>query len=676
MKRSCLVALSAAFLFAGSLLPAQDSELRPDSGVINGRRYMNGYFGFSYRFPEGWMGNAAVQRTIAVRQMVPLFSANPQGLGASDVRYVSINADFLPPNSTLKSPKEFLELAAQTLSEAFDPLHTDKRCVFAGKQFYRIDMKSRMVPGAPVVYQTQITTFLRSYAVTFSFMASNSDDMAELVRTMESLAFFEPGELPAVPGTKVQVAEKSEGHSQSEAKPTAASATPVQITSATPIAAPANVTPSNAEPKNVDLQTVQPRNVEPVPAFSAPIATLAAKPEVSASTVPAQNAKQSRPTASQATEHPVVANSFVTSVPRVQIMSPPATPLPSTNVEARMASANDKAAATPARQAPPAVTATTVSEPAIVPAAMPAHPVETASGAPVQSSPGQAQVTTVSSNLPDRIQPLAAPVIPANAIPVSPVSAKSGGSLGTMAESAPAKSATIASTGAATATTQKKAAYIPSSLASPPAAALPERVSVVSEDAPAHMAASQTPPSTLIQATRRPSDGSATSGTAAPVTTSAANQHLPASVQPAAAAPSTAIAPPPAADAGPATPEPKRASGVTTLAMNTPPAPIATTAKPSRVQVSTAELEANLTRKTLPVYPMVAKNFKVEGLVVVDVVVDRNGNVLEAKALSGPQLLLRGAEAAVRQWHFKPYMVDGAPVEMESQVSLSYRLSR
>jgi len=92
--------------------------------------------------------------------------------------------------------------------------------------------------------------------------------------------------------------------------------------------------------------------------------------------------------------------------------------------------------------------------------------------------------------------------------------------------------------------------------------------------------------------------------------------------------------------------------------------------------VSTAELEANLTRKPLPVYPMVAKNFKVEGLVVVDVVVDRSGNVLEAKAVSGPQLLLRGAEAAVRQWHFKSYMVDGAPVEMESQVSLNFRLSK
>jgi protein TonB len=110
--------------------------------------------------------------------------------------------------------------------------------------------------------------------------------------------------------------------------------------------------------------------------------------------------------------------------------------------------------------------------------------------------------------------------------------------------------------------------------------------------------------------------------------------------------------------------------------MNTSPVPIAATAKPSRVQVSTAVLEANLTRKTMPAYPMVAKSFKVEGLVVVDVVVDRSGNVLEAKAVSGPQLLLRGAEAAVRQWHFKPYTVDGTPVEMESQVSLNFRLSK
>ena len=113
-----------------------------------------------------------------------------------------------------------------------------------------------------------------------------------------------------------------------------------------------------------------------------------------------------------------------------------------------------------------------------------------------------------------------------------------------------------------------------------------------------------------------------------------------------------------------------------TVATITTPAPIGATGIPSRVQVTTAVLEANLTRKTLPVYPIVAKTFKVEGLVVVNVVVDRDGNVREAKAVTGPPLLLRGAEDAVRQWRFKPYTVDGTPVEMESQIPLNFRLAR
>src|SRR5262245_3768885 len=175
--------------------------------MLNGRRYMNGYFGFSYRFPEGWNGSALRYPAVGESKMYPLFSANPQAASTSDVRYVSINADYLAPNSTAKTPKDFLEIAlnaqAGPLGE-FEALHTDKRYVFGGRQFYRVDMKAKPSPGTPVFYQTLICTILRSYAITFSFMAANDDDMEELVRTMESLSFIEPGQMAAsqtmVPG--------------------------------------------------------------------------------------------------------------------------------------------------------------------------------------------------------------------------------------------------------------------------------------------------------------------------------------------------------------------------------------------------------------------------------------------------------------------------------------------
>lgn len=61
-------------------------------------------------------------------------------------------------------------------------------------------------------------------------------------------------------------------------------------------------------------------------------------------------------------------------------------------------------------------------------------------------------------------------------------------------------------------------------------------------------------------------------------------------------------------------------------------------------------------------------------MVVLDVVVDSKGGIKDVKVLSGPALLVRGAEDAVRQWRFKAYVVDGIPVEMESQISMNFRL--
>ncbi len=108
-------------------LGPQVTEPHPDFGVIDGKHYVNSYFGFSYRYPEGWNG--------------------------------------------------------------FDVLHTDKQYTFAGKQFYRVDLVSKSTPGSPVFYQTQVFMLSPNYAVTFTFMAVNSDDMDTLIRSMESLSF-------------------------------------------------------------------------------------------------------------------------------------------------------------------------------------------------------------------------------------------------------------------------------------------------------------------------------------------------------------------------------------------------------------------------------------------------------------------------------------------------------
>jgi protein TonB len=93
-----------------------------------------------------------------------------------------------------------------------------------------------------------------------------------------------------------------------------------------------------------------------------------------------------------------------------------------------------------------------------------------------------------------------------------------------------------------------------------------------------------------------------------------------------------------------------------------------------RVHVSAAVLDEYVTHKSQPLYPLIAKTAGVEGMVVLDIIVDGRGGLQEVKVVSGPALLVRGAEEAVRQWRFKPYIVDGNAVEMESQVSMNFRL--
>ena len=173
MKRLRLLPILFGLLFVLVPLCAQQADFRPDYGLLNGRRYMNGYFGFSYRFPEGWTGSALKYPAVGESKMYPLFSANPQAASTSDVRYVSINADYLAPNTTIKAPKDFLEVAINAQagpSGEFEALHTDKRYVFGGKQFYRVDMKAKPSPGSPVFYQTLICTIQHGYAITFSFI--------------------------------------------------------------------------------------------------------------------------------------------------------------------------------------------------------------------------------------------------------------------------------------------------------------------------------------------------------------------------------------------------------------------------------------------------------------------------------------------------------------------------
>jgi protein TonB len=82
----------------------------------------------------------------------------------------------------------------------------------------------------------------------------------------------------------------------------------------------------------------------------------------------------------------------------------------------------------------------------------------------------------------------------------------------------------------------------------------------------------------------------------------------------------------------------------------------------------------NLLNKVVPVYPPAAKKAKIQGKVVIDAVIGTDGNVENLRVVSGPPELQQSALDAVRQWTYKPYLLNGDPVEVETTINIIYNL--
>jgi TonB family protein len=92
-----------------------------------------------------------------------------------------------------------------------------------------------------------------------------------------------------------------------------------------------------------------------------------------------------------------------------------------------------------------------------------------------------------------------------------------------------------------------------------------------------------------------------------------------------------------------------------------------------QVQVPADAMAKLVTHRVDPDYPAAARREKLSGVVVVDVVVGRDGSVLNTRAVSGPQVLTEAAMAALRWWRFEPYRVDGQPMVVETTVAVEFK---
>jgi TonB family protein len=89
-----------------------------------------------------------------------------------------------------------------------------------------------------------------------------------------------------------------------------------------------------------------------------------------------------------------------------------------------------------------------------------------------------------------------------------------------------------------------------------------------------------------------------------------------------------------------------------------------------------ASTEVNVLYRVEPDYPEAARVQQIQGAVVLEVLTAHDGAVQEVKLVSGEPLLAEAAIAAVRQWRFKPRVVQGQPIETQTRVVLNFRLPR
>src|SRR5215831_4547050 len=112
--------------------------------------------------------------------------------------------------------------------------------------------------------------------------------------------------------------------------------------------------------------------------------------------------------------------------------------------------------------------------------------------------------------------------------------------------------------------------------------------------------------------------------------------------------------------------------GIVNSGVNTSLPKIAT---PQRVRVSSGVQSGLLVRKVPPAYPPLARQARIQGTVILQAQISKNGDIENLQLISGHPMLAPAAIEAVKQWKYKPYLLNGEPVEVETQVQVNFTLA-
>jgi protein TonB len=105
-----------------------------------------------------------------------------------------------------------------------------------------------------------------------------------------------------------------------------------------------------------------------------------------------------------------------------------------------------------------------------------------------------------------------------------------------------------------------------------------------------------------------------------------------------------------------------------------PVMPVAPRPAPLPVRVSHMS-EGDLVRKVLPTYPALARSGRIQGQVVLQAVISKQGAIENLRVLAGHPMLVPAAIEAVRQWRYRPYVLNNEAVEVETQITVNFSLA-
>jgi TonB family protein len=105
-----------------------------------------------------------------------------------------------------------------------------------------------------------------------------------------------------------------------------------------------------------------------------------------------------------------------------------------------------------------------------------------------------------------------------------------------------------------------------------------------------------------------------------------------------------------------------------------PPAEAPPRSKGTRVRMGGKVMNGQLTKKVAPKYPREAREQRIEGTVRLHVIISTDGKVQYVELVSGDPILAKSAVEAVRKWEYKPMLLNGEPVEVDTTVDVIFSL--